>query len=161
MNGLNLELCPCLVEGHYCLQILLYWEAAPFSSLTPLSRGLEKLRWLLYERFLIKFPKYSPIVDTVCTRLLTIKDASTGELAAFSTYGYDAPHRTIVAITAAVNEKYHRYSPGLICALDFIRHCIAEGRISYYDFTRGIEPYKYWLGAKDRKVTNISIRLQP
>lgn len=120
-----------------------------------------KARWLMYERFVIKFPKYSPIVDTDSTRLLTIKDESTGEIAAFFNYGVDEAHRTIVVVTAGVNRKYARYSPGLVCAKDFICHCINGGKISYFDFTRGVEPYKYWLGAKDRKVTNISIRLQP
>ncbi len=120
-----------------------------------------KARWLMYERFIIKFPKYSPIVDTVSTKLLTIKDESTDEIAAFFNYGVDEAHRTIVVITAGVNEKYARYSPGLVCAKDFICNCISEGHISYYDFTRGTEPYKYWLGAKDHKVTNISICLHP
>lgn len=118
-----------------------------------------KARWLMYERFIIKFPKYSPIVDTVSTKLLTIKDESTGEIAAFFNYGVDEVHRTIVVITAGVNEKYTRYSPGLVCSNDFICNCISEGLISYYDFTRGTEPYKNRLGAKDHKVTNISIRL--
>lgn len=99
--------------------------------------------------------------DNGMRRLLTIKDESTGEIAAFFNYGVDEAHRTIVVVTAGVNRKYARYSPGLVCAKDFICHCINSGKISYFDFTRGVEPYKYWLGAKDRKVTNISIRLQP
>jgi CelD/BcsL family acetyltransferase involved in cellulose biosynthesis len=38
---------------------------------------------------------------------------------------------------------------GKVATAEGIRSSIAAGR-SYYDFTRGSEPYKYWYGAVDR-----------
>lgn len=129
------------------------------SKLSMRGKTFIWLRGLVYDSHLISFPKYSPIVNSKYTKLLTIKNSATGEIAAFFNYGIDREHSTIVVIAAAVNEKYCRYSPGLVCIKDFICHCIAEEKIVYFDFTRGNEPYKYWLGCKDMKVTNISISL--
>lgn len=120
-----------------------------------------KLRWFFYERFLIKFPHYSPIIDCNTTKILSLKDAQSDEIAAFFCYGMDLEHGVIIVITAGVNEKFIRYSPGFICVKDFICHCINEGNVNYIDFTRGTEPYKYWLGCKNNNVSNISISCNP
>lgn len=56
----------------------------------------------------------------------------------------------------AYNPTLQKYSPGSVILFKIIQECINNG-ITYFDFLRGAEPYKYKWNAKDQKIYRVQI----
>jgi CelD/BcsL family acetyltransferase involved in cellulose biosynthesis len=65
--------------------------------------------------------------------------------------------RTFYHYLGAFEPEKRSLGIGKIATAEAIRRSIAHGR-SYYDFTRGREPYKYWFGAADRQSGTVVLR---
>lgn len=58
----------------------------------------------------------------------------------------------------AYNIALQKYSPGSVILWKIIQDCINNG-ITYFDFLKGAEPYKYRWNAKDQKIFSIQINV--
>lgn len=67
---------------------------------------------------------------------------------------------SILVPRLAINEKYKRYSPGLILCNEIIKECYRSGKIRCLNLLRGTEKYKYDLGGKTYITKNLKIDLR-
>lgn len=89
---------------------------------------------------------------TVCALLID------GEVAAFLEGFIDKG--SILVPRLAINEKYRRYSPGLILCNEIIKECYHSEKIRCLNLLRGTEKYKYDLGGKTYITKNLEIDLR-
>lgn len=101
------------------------------------------LRWHHY-----KFNRYTPFEDDSSSRFLTLTTKE-GELCAAFNYGIDTAHDRVVMMAVATNDKFSRYSPGMLLIEEFIKESINKKKYKIIDFTRGNERYKYSMGGKE------------
>ena len=152
------------VDRRLCLDLKNRWSSRRDDRLAADVTLGRKLRFMLRRFFVrnrdIPFGEFNPIVDDPASRLMTLTDASSGEIGAFFNYAVDEPRRQVVVMTAAVNEKFVRYSPGMLCMSRFIEKVVGEGCVESIDFTRGAEPYKFHLGATERFNRSVTVRLK-
>ena len=116
----------------------------------------DKLRQIkneVYQRFTIEFPKYLPFYADSNSRMMTA--CIDGELAAFFNYSLDTNHRQVMLMAVGTNEKFSRYSPGVLLVFEYVTKQIESKEIQVLDFTRGNESYKYQLGGTDHLIHSI------
>lgn len=89
---------------------------------------------------------------TVCALLID------GEIAAFLEEFIDKG--SILVPRLAINEKYKRYSLGLILCNEIIKECYRSEKIRCLNLLRGTEKYKYDLGGKNYITKNLKIDLR-
>lgn len=107
---------------------------------------INHLRKQYYRVSRFKYPVYTPYEYDKDSKFLTIKNSQTGELCAGINYGRDDFRKEIVVMAISLNEKYNRYSPGILAIYDFIMTQFETREIRTIDFTRGSENYKFVLG---------------
>ena len=89
---------------------------------------------------------------TVCALLID------GEVAAFLEGFIDKS--SILVPRLAINEKYKRYSPGLIYVMKLLKSVTGSEKIRCLNLLRGTEKYKYDLGGKTYITKNLKIDLR-
>ena len=107
---------------------------------------INQVRKLYYQYINFKMPYYTPFEHDVNSHYLTVRNAENNELCASINYGVCRHRNEIVVMAIALNEKYYRYSPGMLGLYDFIVTQIQKQEFTKVDFTRGQENYKYVLG---------------
>ena len=105
----------------------------------------------------IDFPAYLPFYADKDSHFMTayIND----ELAAFFNYAFDVNHSEILLMAVGTNEKFVRYSPGVLLIYEYITSQIESKKIRTLDFTRGNEPYKYHLGGSNHLIHSLEFSL--
>lgn len=78
------------------------------------------------------------------------------ELAAYY-YGLIYPYNKISFKHVCINNKYRKYSPGMILAMEILKR--DSEKYDCFDFTTGVEDYKYKLGCCDEKCFGVRIFL--
>lgn len=108
-------------------------------------------------RMEIDFPAYLPFYADKDSHFMTayIND----ELAAFFNYAFDVNHSEILLMAVGTNEKFVRYSPGVLLIYEYITSQIESKKIRTLDFTRGNEPYKYHLGGSNHLIHSLEFSL--
>lgn len=120
------------------------------------SWGVRIKRWI--NKFLtVSFPVYLPFYEDHQSRFLTAY--IDGELSAFFNYGYDAIRQEIIVMAVGTNEKFAKYSPGILLLYEFILYQIKNSNIKIIDFTRGDERYKYALGGVNHIIHSIAFKI--
>ena len=114
---------------------------------------LRHLKRAFKSKMEIVFPSYLPFETDKESRFLTayIDD----ELAAFFNYAFDKHHSEILLMAVGTNEKFIRYSPGMLLVYEYVTSQIVSREIKILDFTRGDEPYKYHLGGSDHLIHSV------
>ncbi len=72
-----------------------------------------------------------------------------GELAAFSSGYVTNDNSTIISPRGAMNNKFSKFSPGLLLDMETIKWLTHNTEITDLDLSRGDEEYKYALGGKE------------
>ena len=106
-----------------------------------------------------KAPEYTPFEDDVNSHFMTVRNAENGELMAGINYGISTNRDEIVVMAVSLNEKYKRYSPGMLILYDYITAQIQKQELHTIDFTRGQENYKYVLGGAAHNNHSISMEI--
>lgn len=68
----------------------------------------------------------------------------------------DRIHKRLLFFVGARDLKFNRFPSGLVLHATAIEWAIVQG-YRYYDLLRGDEAYKYSLGARDKKITNLVV----
>lgn len=114
---------------------------------------INRLKSCIYRLLEITFP---PLIahehDSSCHFLSGYQK---DELQMFFCYGQDVPHHQLVVMTAGLNEKTSRYSPGMVAWYNFILELIQNKEFFEIDFLKGGERYKYALGGKEHSIHNL------
>lgn len=170
-DGLSLEFCH---DEQYTdvKEFLLYYqrraEERDRKAVQTMSRGggifalhvLAHFFRSLYHKLTDFFaPEYTPFEDDVNSHFMTIRNAENGELMAGINYGISTNRGEIVVMAVSLNEKYKRYSPGMLILYDYITAQIQKQELYTIDFTRGQENYKYVLGGAAHNNHSISMEI--
>lgn len=118
----------------------------------------EKLKGYIKKKCVLEFPSYLPFYEDKQSRFMTAY--IDGEFCAFFNYGWDKEHEEIVVMAVGTNEKYAKYSPGVLLLYEYIKYQIAKQEIKIIDLTRGDEKYKYSLGGCSFFIQTINFELQ-
>lgn len=60
--------------------------------------------------------------------------------------------QTVCISAVCFDERYRRYSPGIVCISQYINDMYNENDVKVFDLTRGSEKYKYQIGASEHKI---------
>ena len=118
---------------------------------------INKLRKTYYKFINFEIPYYTPFEHDFNSHYLTVRNAENNELCASINYGVSSHRKEIVVMAIALNEKYNRYSPGMLGMYELITTQIQKKEFTRVDFTRGQENYKYVLGGISNNNHRISI----
>lgn len=118
---------------------------------------LRKKKREIKARMEIDFPSYLPFYADEESHFMSayIND----ELAAFFNYATDVNHSEILLMAVGTNEKYIRYSPGVLLIYEYVNSQIKSQIIKNLDFTRGNEPYKYHLGGCNHMIHSVEFSI--
>lgn len=105
----------------------------------------------------ITFPSYLPFYADKESLFMTAY--INNELAAFFNYAYDEHHSEILLMAVGTNEKFIRYSPGVLLIYEYVISQIESKKIKTLDFTRGDEPYKYHLGGSEHLIHSVEFSI--
>lgn len=103
----------------------------------------------------LPYPQYLPFYNSSNSKIISIYERD--NLMAYFNYGIDSYHHTIVIMAVGTNEKYSRYSPGILLMHSYIEYLLTNKKYFILDFTRGNEKYKYSLGGKDHFIYNFKL----
>ena len=67
-------------------------------------------------------------------------------------------NQMISVMIVSFDQKYARYSPGMVGIFKYLESCYAAGQVPVLDLTRGNEKYKYDLGGIDRQLQYYTIQ---
>lgn len=102
----------------------------------------------IYNRYRYRFPSYNVLVQDKKAHFMTARIE--GAIVAFFCYGISLSNKSIYVMSAGIDDKYKRYSPGMVLMYNYVLHLIdSKSNILYVDFTRGNESYKYNLGGQE------------
>lgn len=114
---------------------------------------LRHLKRALKSKMEIGFPSYLPFEADKVSHFMTAYIDN--ELAAFFNYAFDEHHSEILLMAVGTNEKFIRYSPGMLLVYEYVTSQIESKEINILDFTRGNEPYKYHLGGSNHLIHSV------
>lgn len=125
------------------------------------KKNYEPNLWKRFYHFMgrkikIRFKWYLPFYEDKESKIMTAYE--NGQLKAFFNYGWDYAHKTIVVMAAGTDEKFARYSPGMLLMFAFIKERIKAKDLNVLDFTRGNEKYKHALGGREHLLYHIKMR---
>ena len=145
-DGIDLTFCydDDKVDKEICRQMREVRVIAKQNALFQQKSLPRKIGSKIKQGLTYKYPSYLPFCSDEDSKMLTVYDGDT--LCGFFNYGIDKHHKTIVLMAVGTNERYARYSPGILALYSFICSKIEEKNIVCFDFTRGDEPYKFALG---------------
>ncbi len=109
--------------------------------------GIRKFKYRMVNRLLFHFPSFSPLIDYLGSKVMTVEDDNENLLAFFH-YAYDTNNQCVRIMSAGTDLKFARYSPGMLLMYNYIQNVIKGNYIKVIDFTRGGEKYKYSLGGE-------------
>ena len=153
------------VDINRCIELRdnrLKGKSEPFSFRGFLQRigkdGREAIRYYwsrlkskIYNRYRYSFPSYNVLEQDKNAHFMTAR--IDGVIVAFFCYGISLSNNSIYVMSAGIDDKYKRYSPGMVLMYSFIKHLIdSKSNIMYVDFTRGTENYKYYLGGQEHSI---------
>ncbi len=119
-------------------------------------------QWLknwIYQHMVYKFPEYTPFKEDENCHFLTMTNDKNNELCAAFCYGLDSAHREVVVMAVSLNERYSRYSPGMLALYSYIVDCTTAKNVSVIDFNRGTERYKYVLGGNEHYIHSVKLKI--
>lgn len=147
LNDVNADLCRCDEVRNARLAKKKSYNASL----------LIKLKTAIYGFLDIKFPECIQHNADPNKHILSVY--CDNKICMFFCYGIDKINKTVVLMTAGVDEAYKRYSLGMVGLTEFIHHLIDNTEIKKLDFLRGGEFYKYAIGAQDRNIYSFEFLL--
>lgn len=117
-----------------------------------------RLKRYIRQKCVLEFPSYLPFYEDSQSRFMTAY--INGEFCAFFNYGLDEIHGEIIVMAVGVDEKYAKYSPGVLLLYEYIKNQIVRRDVENVDLTRGEEKYKYTLGGCDHFIHSVNFELK-
>lgn len=118
---------------------------------------LSRLKSAIYRSLEVRFPICLPHESDIQSHYLSayLND----ELQMYFCYGMDQTAKRLVVMTAGLDDKYARYSLGMVAWYNYILQLINDKQITEIDFLRGGERYKYALGGTESSISTIKVAI--